>query len=181
MIKRIGKGIIYFLGVCSLIGLLASACASEEVENTQTVTTDKGTIMVIPEEPDSEVEMIPQDKNDYERLAEAEQLLDTYAYKSFGKADIPYEIESEKVGNTLVVYLRVHMDAEAVIPYVGTDSWYTLIDEVIEASSNARCLFEISGYEDVHVSFLIGDFNLDKYYYGTLDSEVIYNIENELN
>lgn len=63
MIKKIGKGIIYFLGVCTLIGLLASACASEEVENAQAVATDKGTIMVIPEEPDSEVEIIvPEEK-----------------------------------------------------------------------------------------------------------------------
>lgn len=181
MIKKIGKGIIYFLGICSLIGLLASACASEEVENAQTIPTDKGTVMVIPEEPDSEVKIIPQEKNDYERLAEAEQLLDTFAYDSFGKADIPYAIESEKDGNALIVYLRVHIDAEAVIPYVGTDSWYTLISEMTEASGNARSLFEISGYEDIHVSFMIGDFNLDRYYYSTLDSEVVYNIENELN
>ena len=181
MIKRIGKGIIYFLGVCTLIGLLASACASEEVENTQTITTDKGTIMVIPEEPDSEVKMIPQEKNNYERLAEAEQLLDTFAYDSFGKADIPYAIESEKDGEALIVYLRVHIAAKEVIPYVGTDSWYTLISEMKEASGNARRLFEVSGYEDIHVSFMIGDFNLDRYYYSTLDSTVVYNIENELN
>lgn len=181
MIKRIGKGIIYFLGVCTLIGLLASACASEEVENAQTINTDKGTVMVIPEEPDSEVKMIPQEKNDYERLVEAEQLLDTFAYDSFGKADIPYAIESEKDGEALIVYLRVHIAAEEVIPYVGTDSWYELIYEMTEASSSVRYLFEVSGYEDIHVSFMIGDFDLDRYYYGTVDDQVVYNIEDELN
>lgn len=58
MFKRTLKGIIYFCGVIFILSILAAACSDEEIENTQTIDTDKGTIMVIPDEPDSEVEII---------------------------------------------------------------------------------------------------------------------------
>lgn len=59
MIKAIFKGLVYFLGLCTLIGLLSAACADEDVDQAKLVETDQGTVMVIPEEPDSEVEFVP--------------------------------------------------------------------------------------------------------------------------
>ena len=59
MIKAIFKGLVYFLGLCTLIGLLSAACEDESVDQTKLVETDQGNIMIVPEEPDSEVEFIP--------------------------------------------------------------------------------------------------------------------------
>ena len=56
MLKRLFKGLIYFLGICCLISILAAACEDEE---TTYVETEQGAVMVIPDEPDSEVEIIP--------------------------------------------------------------------------------------------------------------------------
>ena len=62
MIKRIFKGFIYFLGICCLISIIAAACEDEEATY---VKTDQGTVMVIPEEPDSEVEIV-EPEQEYE-------------------------------------------------------------------------------------------------------------------
>ena len=56
MLKRLFKGFIYFLGICCLISILAAACEDKEATY---VETDQGAVMVIPDEPDSEVEIIP--------------------------------------------------------------------------------------------------------------------------
>jgi hypothetical protein len=58
MLKRLFKGFIYFLGICCLISILAAACEDEEATY---VDTEQGSVMVIPEEPDSEVEIIPEE------------------------------------------------------------------------------------------------------------------------
>jgi hypothetical protein len=55
MLKRLFKGLIYFLGICCLISILAAACEDEEATY---VETEQGAVMVIPDEPDSEVEII---------------------------------------------------------------------------------------------------------------------------
>ena len=58
MLKRLFKGFIYFLGLCAFISLLATAC-SDEVEQTYVEHTGPNdAVLVIPEEPDSEVEVV---------------------------------------------------------------------------------------------------------------------------
>ena len=59
MLKRLLKGVVYVLGTITLISLLAAACSDEKVEQAKIVETEQGTVMIIPEEPDSEVEIIP--------------------------------------------------------------------------------------------------------------------------
>jgi hypothetical protein len=59
MLKRLLKGVVYVLGTITLISLLASACSDEKVEQAKVVETEQGAVMIIPEEPDSEVEIIP--------------------------------------------------------------------------------------------------------------------------
>lgn len=64
MIKKLFKGFIYFLGICALISILAAACEDEEATY---VETEQGTVMVIPDEPDSEVQIVePEQKEDYD-------------------------------------------------------------------------------------------------------------------
>ena len=57
MFKRIFKGIIYFLGIITLISILVAAC---EDENTAYIehTGPNEAVLVVPEEPDSEVEVV---------------------------------------------------------------------------------------------------------------------------
>ena len=63
MIKRILKGVVYFCGCVFILGALASACVDDNVDQAKVVETEKGTVMVIPEDPDSEVEIIePQEE-----------------------------------------------------------------------------------------------------------------------
>lgn len=62
MLKRLFKGFIYFLGICCLISILVAACEDEEATY---VETEQGSVMVIPDEPDSEVEII-EPEQEYE-------------------------------------------------------------------------------------------------------------------
>ena len=57
MLKRIFKGIVYFLGICTLICILAAACEDEETTYVEHTGPNEA-VLVIPEEPDSEVEII---------------------------------------------------------------------------------------------------------------------------
>ena len=57
MFKRIFKGIVYFLGICTLICILAAACEDEETTYVEHTGPNEA-VLVIPEEPDSEVEII---------------------------------------------------------------------------------------------------------------------------
>ena len=66
MIKRILKGVVYFCGCVFILGALASACVDDNVDQAKVVETEKGTVMVIPEEPDSEVEIIEPEKKEEE-------------------------------------------------------------------------------------------------------------------
>jgi hypothetical protein len=63
MLKRLFKGFIYFLGICCLISILAAACEDEEATY---VETEQGAVMVIPDEPDSEVEIIEPEQESEE-------------------------------------------------------------------------------------------------------------------
>jgi hypothetical protein len=64
MIKKILKGIVYFLGVCTLVSLICTACFDDET-SVGTVETDNGVTMIIPEEPDSEVEIVQPEEERY--------------------------------------------------------------------------------------------------------------------
>lgn len=59
MLKRLFKGFIYFLGICCLISILAAACEDEEATTYIEHTGPNEATLVVPEEPDSEVEIIP--------------------------------------------------------------------------------------------------------------------------
>lgn len=59
MLKRLFKGFIYFLGICCLISILAAACEDEETTTYIEHTGPNEATLVVPEEPDSEVEIIP--------------------------------------------------------------------------------------------------------------------------
>lgn len=59
MLKKIFKGFIYFLGICAFISLLATACEDEEATTYIEHTGPNEATLVVPEEPDSEVEIIP--------------------------------------------------------------------------------------------------------------------------
>lgn len=57
MLKRIFKGIVYFLGICTLICILAAACEDEETTYVEHTGPNEA-VLVVPEEPDSEVEIV---------------------------------------------------------------------------------------------------------------------------
>ena len=57
MIKKLFKGFIYFLGICTLISILAAACEDEETTYVEHTGPNEA-VLVVPEEPDSEVEVI---------------------------------------------------------------------------------------------------------------------------
>lgn len=59
MFKKVFKGVIYFLGVCCLISILATACDDEGTTTHIEHTGPNDATLVVPEEPDSEVEAIP--------------------------------------------------------------------------------------------------------------------------
>lgn len=62
MIKRLFKGFIYFLGICTLISILAAACEDEEAAYVEHTGPNEA-VLVAPEEPDSEVEVVvPEEK-----------------------------------------------------------------------------------------------------------------------
>ena len=58
MIKTIFKAIVYILGLITLISILAAACSDEEEQTYIESTGPNEAVLVIPEEPDSEVEVI---------------------------------------------------------------------------------------------------------------------------
>ena len=64
MIKRLFKGFIYFLGICALISILAAACEDEEAAYVEH-TGPNDAVLVIPEEPDSEVEVVQPEEERY--------------------------------------------------------------------------------------------------------------------
>ena len=57
MLKRIFKGFIYFLGICTLICILAAACEDEETTRVEHTGPNEA-VLVVPDEPDSEVEIV---------------------------------------------------------------------------------------------------------------------------
>ena len=57
MIKKLFKGFIYFLGICALISILAAACEDEETTYIEHTGPNEA-VLVVPEEPDSEVEVV---------------------------------------------------------------------------------------------------------------------------
>ena len=57
MLKRIFKGIVYFLGICTLICILAAACEDEETTYVEHTGPNEA-VLVVPDEPDSEVEIV---------------------------------------------------------------------------------------------------------------------------
>lgn len=57
MLKRIFKGFIYFLGICTLICILAAACEDEETTYVEHTGPNEA-VLVVPDEPDSEVEIV---------------------------------------------------------------------------------------------------------------------------
>ena len=59
MFKKVFKGVIYFLGVCCLISILATACDDEGTTTHIEHTGPNEATLVVQEEPDSEVEIIP--------------------------------------------------------------------------------------------------------------------------
>jgi hypothetical protein len=62
MLKRLFKGFIYFLGICAFIGLLLSACEDEDATYVEH-TGPNDAVLVVPEEPDSEVEVVVPEEN----------------------------------------------------------------------------------------------------------------------
>ena len=65
MLKRLFKGLIYFLGIVTLLSILCAACEDEEVTYVEH-TGPNDAVLVIPEEPDSEVEVIvPESEEDF--------------------------------------------------------------------------------------------------------------------
>lgn len=64
MIKKLFKGFIYFLGICTLISILAAACEDEEATYIEHTGPNEA-ILVVPEESDSEVEVVVP-KEEYE-------------------------------------------------------------------------------------------------------------------
>lgn len=57
MIKKLFKGFIYFLGICTLISILAAACEDEEATYIEHTGPNEA-ILVVPEESDSEVQVV---------------------------------------------------------------------------------------------------------------------------
>lgn len=57
MLKRIFKVVVYFLGICTLIGIICAACSDEETSYVENVGPNEA-ILVVPDEPDSEVEVV---------------------------------------------------------------------------------------------------------------------------
>lgn len=109
MLKRLFKGFIYFLGICVLVSALASACEDEEVTYIENVGPNEA-VLVVPEEPDSEVEVVvpeeviePQEEQQQEELdipIEYKQALKNaksyLEYGSFSKEGLRDQLEFEE-------------------------------------------------------------------------------------
>ena len=57
MFKRLFKGFIYFLGIVTLLSILCAACEDEEATYVEHTGPNEA-VLVVPEEPDSEVEVV---------------------------------------------------------------------------------------------------------------------------
>ncbi len=58
MLKRIFKIVVYFLGLCTLVSLICTACFDDETTTyIENVGPNEATL-VVPDEPDSEVEVV---------------------------------------------------------------------------------------------------------------------------
>ena len=66
MIKTIFKAIVYFLGLCTLIGILCAACEDEETAYVEHTGPNNEAVLVVPEEPDSEVEVVVPEEESQE-------------------------------------------------------------------------------------------------------------------
>lgn len=61
MFKRLFKGFIYFLGIVTLLSILCAACEDEETTYVEHTGPNEA-VLVVPEEPDSEVEVVVPEK-----------------------------------------------------------------------------------------------------------------------
>lgn len=57
MFKRLFKGFIYFLGIVTFLSILCAACEDEEATYIEHTGPNEA-VLVVPEEPDSEVEVV---------------------------------------------------------------------------------------------------------------------------
>ena len=121
MFKRLFKGFIYFLGIVTLISMIATACvgSKEEEETYIEHTGPNEAVLVIPEEPDSEVEVIiPEEKVEpdvqlpmeyRQALKKAESYLD---FSAFSKEELRGQLEYHEFSQEAIQFALDNVEAD---------------------------------------------------------------------
>ena len=140
MIKTIFKAIVYCLGLFTLIGILASACVDEEVK-TEQIETNNDVTMIVPEEPDSEVKIVPAEPEETEEtlnsfvIADNElvkvSVIDAYEDTTWG--EVGFEVE---IVNKTDMTLMVAVDDVSVNGVMNDPFWATEVAAGKTAYSN---------------------------------------------
>lgn len=129
MIKGIFKIIVYGLGLFTLVGMLASACVDEGVE-TEQIETNNDITMIVPEEPDSEVKIVPAEPEETEESLNSFVIVDNElvkvsiidAYEDTTWGEVGFEVE---IVNKTDIALMVAVDDVSVNGVMNDPFWAT--------------------------------------------------------
>ena len=178
MLKRIGKGFLWFLGLCIITGMLGSACENKETTAVKEQPKEE-TVLVTPEEPDSEVKIAPKQETVKElNLYDLRDLIDGLAKDSFDSRGVQYSVVVDEENNA--INFIVNLSAIEMAQSVNTSAWTELIDSMTYYSDEVLDTFKLLEREDVNFTISVGDISLDRYYILIVNSELIYNVENDL-
>lgn len=179
MLKRILKGVVYFLGICCLISIICAACEDEEATTYIENTGPNEAVLVVPEEPDSEVKIAPKQETVKElNLYDLRDLIDGLAKDSFNSRGVQYSVAVDEENNA--INFIVNLSAIEMAQSVNTSAWTELIDSMTYYSDEVLDTFKLLEREDVNFTISVGDISLDRYYILIVNSELIYNVENDL-
>lgn len=172
MIKKLFKGFIYFLGICALISILAAACEDEEAASY--VETDQGTIMVIPEDPDSEVQIVEPEvqQPQFESIVLTDNELVTVTITEFYEDDMWNEVGFEvEIVNKTNMTLMVSMDDVSVNGVMNDPFWAEEVAPGKVAYSNVG--WYVNGESNKNVKSL-ADLNNIEFTLNAYDSNDIF-------
>lgn len=154
MLKRIFKGIVYFLGILTLISIICAACSDEETSYIENVGPNEA-VLVVPDESDSEVEVIvpeepvqqePQIPMEYRQaLKKAQRYIE---YSAFSKEELRGQLEYHEFAQDAIQFALDNVEAD----------WYA------EAVEQAESYLEYSTFsrEDLRGQLEYEGFDVDE-------------------
>lgn len=136
MFKRLFKGFIYFLGIVTLLSMLCAACEDEETTYVEHTGPNEA-VLIVPEEPDSEVEVVvpeepvqqePQVPMEYRQaLKKAQRYIE---YSAFSKEELRGQLEYHEFAQDAIQFALDNVEAD----------WYA------EAVEQAESYLEYSAF-----------------------------------